>query len=339
MPQSSEQRPTGTPLRIGVIGAGGQLGTCLVREIGASQGADLVFATTRAELDLTDLDGLDGWLDERLDQPGAWPLDVVINAAAHTKVDACESEAELAYQVNALGPAAWAHTLAERDVRFIHLSTDYVFAGDGDRPYREGDPTHPRTVYGKSKRAGEIAVLGTHGTALVVRTSWVFGPGRNFVNAILDQANARRRGEAEGPLRVVDDQVGSPTYARDLAAALVEICISPDLRLRNASGLLHLRNAGETTWFGFAERVLELAGYDAIEIEPVPTSAFKTVAPRPAYSVLDCSRAIDLGIELRDWCAALASYVADRGQCSAVTANTADTATSLGNESVHGVQR
>jgi dTDP-4-dehydrorhamnose reductase len=336
---SREQTPTGTPLRIGVIGAGGQLGTCLVREIEASQGADLAFATTRADLDLRHLGDLDRWLDERLDQLGAWPLDVVINAAAHTKVDACESEAELAYQINGLAPATWAHTLAEREVRFIHVSTDYVFAGEGDRPYREDDPTDPRTVYGKTKRAGEIAVLGTHGNALVVRTSWVFGPGRNFVEAILDQAEARRRGEAEGPLRVVDDQIGSPTSARDLAAALVEICIRPSAELRNARGLLHLRNAGETTWFGFAKRILELAGYGEIEIEPVPTAAFKTVAPRPAYSVLDCSRANRLGIELRDWCDALASYLDDRGQLSAVTVEPAESAKSAGNASVHGVQR
>jgi dTDP-4-dehydrorhamnose reductase len=329
---------TGTPLRIGVIGAGGQLGTCLVREIDVSQGADLAFATTRADLDLRDLDDLDRWLDERLDQTGSWPLDVVINAAAHTKVDACESEPELAYQVNALAPAAWAHSLAERDVRLIHVSTDYVFAGDGDRPYREDDPTNPGTVYGKSKRAGEVAVLGTHGNALVVRTSWIFGPGRNFVEAILEQAEARRRGEAEGPLRVVDDQFGSPTSARDLAAVLVEICVSPVLELRNAKGLLHLRNAGETTWFGFAKRILELAGYGETQIEPVPTGAFKTVAPRPAYSVLDCSRAIQLGIELRDWCDALAGYLDDRGQRPAVSVQSADEAKPFGNESVRGVQ-
>jgi dTDP-4-dehydrorhamnose reductase len=324
---------SGAPLRIGVLGAGGQLGRSLVREIEASMGADLAFATTRAEVDLTKLDVLDDWLDAALARSGGWPLDVVINAAAYTKVDTCETEAELAYQINALAPATLARAFAEREVRFIHVSTDYVFAGDADRPYREVDPTDPRTVYGKSKRAGEIAVLGTHANALVARTSWVFGPGRNFVVAILDQAASRKRGESEGPLRVVDDQLGSPTSARDLASKLVEICIGPDEKLKSAGGLLHLRNAGETTWYGFACEILACAGFDEVEIEPVPTSAFETVAPRPAYSVLDDSVARGLGIEFRSWSEALASYVRERGQLSAAPVER------VRHESVHGVQR
>ena len=339
MTPDNQQKATGRPLRIGVLGAGRQLGTCLVREIEASNGAELAFATTRDSLDLTNLDGLEEWLDETLDRPGAWPLDAVINAAAHTKVDACESEAELAYQVNALGPGAWARSMYEREVRFIHVSTDYVFAGDGDRPYREDDPTDPRTVYGKTKRAGEIAVLGANPSALIARTSWVFGPGRNFVEAILGQAESRRNGDAEGALRVVDDQLGSPTSARDLAAALVELCISPVSELRQAKGLLHLRNAGETTWFGFAEKILDHAGYSDLAIEPVATSAFKTAAPRPAYSVLDCSLAIRLGIEIRHWNEALASYLEVRGQQSAVTAKAEKSSVSSGGGSANGVQR
>lgn len=348
--QSAQVKPTSQvkPLQIGVVGAGGQLGTCLVREIKRSKDAELAFSTLRDDLDLTDLDGLEDWLEGTLDRSGARSLDAVINAAAHTKVDACESEAELAYQVNALAPGVWARTLAGRGARFIHVSTDYVFAGDGDRPYREEDPTDPCTVYGKSKRAGEVAVLGSDPTALVVRTSWVFGPGRNFVEAILDQAAARRRGDAEGPLRVVDDQLGSPTSARDLAAALIEICISPSAELRGVSGLLHLRNAGETTWFGFAKKILEHAGYADLAIEPVATSAFKTAAPRPAYSVLDSSRAKDLGIELRHWNEALASYLEDRGPHSVGTGKTDNTrntkkagnlSESTRDKSANGVQR
>jgi dTDP-4-dehydrorhamnose reductase len=313
----TDQTAIRAPLRIGVIGAGGQLGRSLVREINASSGADLAFAATRADLDLTMLDDLDAWLDATLGKSGAWPLDAVVNAAAHTKVDACETEPELAYQVNALAPAAFAEALMERDVRFLHVSTDYVFSGDQSRPYREDDPTDPRTVYGKTKRAGEITVLGIHASALVVRTSWVFGPGQNFVGAILGQAEARRRGETAGPLRVVDDQVGAPTSAVDLAAALVEICTNSAPDLRGAKGLLNLRNSGETTWYGFAERILELAGYDDVAIEPVETSAFKTVAPRPAYSVLDTSLARDLGIEFRPWFEALESYLGEIGQLPA----------------------
>lgn len=289
-----------TPLRIGVLGAGGQLGRCLVRELEATTDLALAFASTREECDLTETDQVAGWLD-------ALPLrrpDVVVNAAAYTKVDSCESEPALAYQTNALAPAEWARELALRGVRFVHLSTDYVFPGDRDRPYREDDPTDPKTVYGASKRAGEIAVLGSDPTALVVRTSWVFGPGRNFVVAILDQAARRRSGEIVGPLKVVDDQHGAPTSAADLARALLELC-----RRREVRGLLHLRNAGETTWYGFARAILDQAGDPDLVIDPVPTSAFKTTAPRPAYSVLSCERAAGMGIVMRPWGEALHDYL------------------------------
>jgi dTDP-4-dehydrorhamnose reductase len=330
MNPSNDQTATGTPLRIGVLGAGGQLGSCLVRALETLPGAELAFASTRADLDFTVMDDLDDWLDAKLDASGGWPLAAVINAAAYTKVDACEHQAELAYQVNALAPGAWAKTLADRDVRFLHVSTDYVFAGDLDRPYKEDDPTDPRTVYGKTKRAGEISVLGSHPNALVVRTSWVFGPGRNFVRAILDQAEARRRGDAEGPLRVVYDQKGAPTSAADLATALFQLCVGPAAELRNARGLLHLRNRGETTWFDFAAKILELAGYPDIAIEPVPTSAFETVAPRPAYSVLDTTRARELGIEMRDWSEALASYLDESGQLVAAPGERARNVSGIG---------
>jgi len=298
-----------TSLRIGVLGAGGQLGRCLVRGIEAASDLELAFAATRHDIDLTRSEEIAAWLDAR----AATLPDVVVNAAAYTKVDACESEAELAYLTNALAPGAWARELAARDIRFIHVSTDYVFPGDGQRPYREDDPTDPRTVYGSSKRAGEIAVLGTDASALVVRTSWVFGPGRNFVLAILDQAARRRSGELEGPMKVVDDQRGAPTYAADLAEGLLELC-----RLvargeagsaNKTNGLLHLCNAGETTWYGFAQHILEQAGYDEIEIEPVTSEVFETAAPRPAYSLLDCSRAAALGVVMRPWEEALVGYL------------------------------
>lgn len=289
---------------MGVLGASGQLGRCLVRAISAAEDVELAFAATRAEIDLCDTGRIGSWLDGF-----AEPADVVVNAAAYTKVDACETESERAYETNALAPAGWARELSSRGIRFFHVSTDYVFPGDGDRPYREEDATEPRTVYGASKRAGEIAVLGTDPTALVIRTSWVFGPGRNFVVAILDQASRRRRGEAEGPLRVVNDQHGAPTHAADLAEALLALARRGRDGAEPVRGLLHLRNAGETTWFDFAREILDRAGYPEIGIEPVPTSAFETAATRPAYSLLSCRRAADLGIEMRDWREALAAYL------------------------------
>jgi len=319
MTRETDRRANGTPLRVGVLGAGGQLGRCLVRETLAAGDLELAFAATRRDVDLREMDQAAAWLDERAAVGGAEP-DVVLNAAAHTGVDACETESEQAYQVNALAPAEWARALAARGIRFIHVSTDYVFPGDGERPYREDDPSDPRTVYGASKRAGEIAVLGTDPRALVVRTSWVFGPGRNFVAAILEQARKRRAGEAAGPLRVVDDQHGSPTSAADLARTLLQIARRMAAGEAGLSGLLHLRNAGETTWFELARETLSLAGYEEVAIEPVPTSAFPTAATRPAYSVLDCERARALGLELRPWQEALADHLAGPDRPDAVLA-------------------
>ncbi|MFK7897994.1 MAG: dTDP-4-dehydrorhamnose reductase [Myxococcota bacterium] len=302
-------------LRVGVLGAGGQLGRCLVRSIysggGAGDGAieasdfALAFAANRDALDLNDPGAIEPFLDSL--EEGA--PDLVINAAAYTKVDACETETELAYQTNAISPGEWARRLAARGIGFVHLSTDYVFPGDGDRPYREDDPTEPKTVYGASKRAGEVAVLGSHPNALVARTSWVFGPGRNFVVAILDQAAKRRSGEAEGPLRVVSDQQGCPTSAADLADALL-LWARDHAHVEGRAGLLHLSNQGVTTWYGFAREILDQAGYADIEIDPVTSSAFETAAVRPAYSVMSGDRAEALGLAMRPWTDALAGYLA-----------------------------
>ncbi|MHA7839229.1 MAG: dTDP-4-dehydrorhamnose reductase [bacterium] len=308
MKRQSGGKDLSTPLRIGVLGALGQLGRCLVREIEAAPDLELAFAATREEVDLAEPERVPASLARLLGETGADP-EVVVNAAAFTKVDACESESALAYRVNALAPAECARALSERGVRLVHVSTDYVFPGDGTRPYGEDDPSDPRTVYGSSKRAGEVAVLGTDPTALVVRTSWVFGPGRNFVAAVLDQAEKRRRGEVEGPLRVVDDQRGAPTAAADLARALLDVCRRVRSDESRVSGLLHLRNAGEATWWELAREALDRAGYSDVTIDAVPTSAFPTAATRPAYSVLDCARARSLGIEMRPWREALAEHL------------------------------
>lgn len=307
MTEENGQATRETPRRIGVLGAGGQVGRCLVRLIDAAPDLKLCFALTRSDVDLTDSENLDEAIRVQLEQPAASGVEVVINAAAFTKVDACETEAEVAYQTNALAPAEWSRQLAERGVRLIHISTDYVFAGNGTRPYGEGDPTDPKTVYGASKRAGELAVLANDPEALVVRTSWVFGPGRNFVAAIIGQAIKRRKGEAEGPLTVVDDQHGAPTAAEDLSFAL--LAIARQTRDEWGGGLLHLRNRGETTWFGFAREILDQSGFEDIGIDPVPTSAFETPAPRPAFSVLDCSWAESKGIVMPTWDDALKRYL------------------------------
>lgn len=298
------------PLRIGVLGGSGQIGRCLLRAIARADDLALAFAPSRAQLDLGDLDRIESWLDAACPVGGGAAADLVVNAAAFTRVDACEREVELAHHLNARMPTAWARALARRGVRFIHLSSDYVFSGEATRPYREDDATAPRSVYGESKRAGEVGVLGADPEALVVRTSWVFGPGRNFVAAILEQAGKRRSGEASGPIRVVDDQHGRPTAAADLAEALLALGRRGTAGNRWFAGLLHLANAGETTWYGFARAILDRAGFADVAIEPVSTGAFPTAATRPAWSVLDTRRAEALGIRMRPWTDALAGYLA-----------------------------
>lgn len=308
MVDSADGQTLKAPRRIGVVGAGGQLGRCLVRQIESAPDLVASFALTRAELDLSDGAGLADGIARALDEAVGGPPEVVVNAAAYTKIDLCESEQALAYQTNALAPGEWARQLAERRIRLIQVSTDYVFPGEGTLPYREGDATDPRTAYGASKRAGEVAVLGHHPDALVVRTSWVFGPGRNFPLAILDQAQRRRTGEAEGPLTVVDDQHGAPTFAEDLAFALLAIARQDEEQW--GGGLLHLRNGGETTWYAFAREILDQAGFGDVEIEPVPSSTFETAARRPLFSVLDCRWAESKGIVMPPWKDALSRYLA-----------------------------
>ena len=220
-----------------------------------------------------------------------------MNCAALTKVDLCESEPAHAARANAEAPAQLARLCAERGAKFVQLSTDYVFAGDAERPYTEADAPAPRSVYGRSKLAGERAALTAPG-ALVVRTSWLYGCGRNFPAAILAQARAGK------PLRVVADQRGRPTYAADLAEAIV--C----LVAVEASGIVNFANDGEATWLEFARAVLDSSGFADQPIEPLTTEALGLPAPRPRYSVLDLSKARALGIALRPWREALAAYLA-----------------------------
>jgi dTDP-4-dehydrorhamnose reductase len=256
-------------------------------------------AVGHGAVDIGDPDSL-----KRLFDAQGTPPDRVANAAAFTHVDRCESHGEEARRVNALAPGLLAEACRAVGSRFIHVSTDYVFSGDGQRPYREEDPVAPRSAYGRTKLEGEERVRAADSDALVVRTSWVFGHGRNFLGAILDQARLRRRGEVKGPLRVVDDQRGRPTYAVDLAEAIIR------LAGRDARGLYHVANREEASWWDLARACLDASGYEDIEIERITTDSLNLPAPRPAWSVLDCSRAEALGVGLRPWREALAAYLA-----------------------------
>ncbi|MBW2360480.1 MAG: dTDP-4-dehydrorhamnose reductase [Deltaproteobacteria bacterium] len=283
-----------------ITGCNGQLGFALGRQLASYSDAEILAAVDLPEVDVSDADSVTRLFDELHSPP-----EVVLNAAAYTHVDRCEREPELAQRANALAPGLLAEAAARCGAQFVHVSTDYVFPGDADRPYREDDAPGPRSVYGRTKLEGEERVRSVSDRFLVVRTSWVFGRGRNFLAAILDQAQQRRRGEAEGPLRVVDDQRGRPTYAEDLAQGLRALVAA------DADGLVHLAGGGSVaTWWELARACLDAAGFEDLGIDKLRSADLETAAPRPSYSVLDCSRADALGVSLRDWRQAVAAYLA-----------------------------
>lgn len=286
-----------------VLGKNGQLGRCLVRNLAQTPGCNLVAAYGHDELDLGNRDAIMSMSFEAQDDTPLW----VLNAAAYTAVDLCESETDACMAVNGSGPGILAEWCELNDASLVHVSTDYVFAGDATAPYRETDTPAPRTAYGRSKLEGEERVREALPNAWIARTSWVFGPGKNFVGAIVRQGALRDAGKVEGPLRVVDDQLGCPTSADDLAAAITTLT---GLERSREGGLLHLSNAEACSWWDFARAILDGTGYADLAIDRVKTNEFPTPAPRPAYSVLDGSKAIELGIGLRSWREALDDYLA-----------------------------
>ncbi len=282
-----------------VTGSNGQLGRALVQNLERASGCEIVAAVDIDRVDIADPAALERFADGLASTP-----DVLVNAAAFTHVDRCELEPERAQRANVTAPELLAELCCRAGIRLVHVSTDYVFPGDGDRPYTEDDAPAPRSAYGRTKLEGERRVRAASDAFLVVRTSWVFGDGRNFIAAILDQAEKRRLGQVSGPLRVVDDQRGRPTYAVDLAEAI------RTLVEQRAHGLLHVANAGTATWWDLARVALDEAGFADLEIERIGSDELQVDAPRPAWSVLDCSRAEALGAKLRSWPEAVRAYLA-----------------------------
>lgn len=283
--------------RILLFGRGGQVGTEACPRL---ERLGEVIALDHEDVDLRDADAVREIV--RSVRPTA-----IVNAAAYTAVDRAESEPERARAINAVAPAAMAEEAARLGARMVHFSTDYVYPGDGARPYREDDPTGPLGVYGQTKLDGDRAVLASLPDAVVLRTAWVFSPhGHNFVKTMLRLAD-----EGKTHLRVVADQRGTPTSAAllaDGAAAAVEH--------RIPGGVYHLTNAGETTWHGFAEalfaeRARLLPDAPPVTVQPIVTADYPTPARRPAYSVLDCEKWDALGIAARpSWDAALKATLA-----------------------------
>ena len=251
-----------------VTGAGGMLGTDMVAVL-TSRG-EPVTGLDRAGLDVTDAAAVS-------DAIAAGRPDVVVNCAAWTAVDDAEASEEQALAVNAAGAANLAAACAGVGARLVQISTDYVFAGDAGRPYAEDDVPAPRTAYGRTKLAGERAVLDRlPGSGFVVRTAWLYGAhGPSFVGTMIKLEDQRPT------VDVVDDQHGQPTWTVDVARQIVALVHSTA-----APGIYHATSGGQTTWFGLAREIFALLGADPARVRPIPSSALSRPAPRPAYSVL-----------------------------------------------------
>ncbi|WP_405908574.1 dTDP-4-dehydrorhamnose reductase [Streptomyces sp. NBC_00828] len=277
-----------------VTGAGGMLAQDVLARL-AGAGVPAV-AVARADLDITDPAAVRAVLSEH--RPA-----VVVNCAAWTAVDDAETREDDALRINGDGPRHLAEACRELDAVLLHVSTDYVFPGDAEKPYAEDAPTGPRSAYGRTKLVGEQAVLATlPDSGFVVRTAWLYGAGGgNFVRTMI------KLEAVKDTLDVVDDQRGQPTWTVDLADRLV-LLGQAALAGTAPAGVYHGTSSGETTWFGFTQEIFRLLGADAARVRPTTSAAFVRPAPRPAYSVLGHDRWQQAGIEpIRDWSEGLSS--------------------------------
>lgn len=267
-----------------VTGANGQLGSEL-RALASVHPQHNFLFSNRDELDITDAQQVQASF-------AGFKPDYCLNCAAYTAVDKAESEAEAAFQINAAAVKNLAQACARFGARFIHISTDYVFNGVGTEPYREDHPTEPISVYGKSKLQGEQEALAANADVVIIRTSWVYSPyGRNFVKTMLRVMPVRPE------VGVVADQYGSPTYAADLAEALLQIVASGKWE----RGIYHFSNAGAISWHQFAQAIKELSHFSC-HVKALTTAEYPTPVKRPAYSVMNTEKIQNVyGISLKNW--------------------------------------
>ncbi|UCE26379.1 MAG: dTDP-4-dehydrorhamnose reductase [Candidatus Coatesbacteria bacterium] len=282
-------------MRVLVVGHKGMLGRAVIDE-SANADYEEIIGVDLEEIDITDP-------DRAMSAVTYVEPTAVVNCAAYTDVDGCETETELAFLVNGEGPGNLAVACREAGARLVHVSTDFVFDGGKGEPYVEEDEPNPRSVYGSSKLEGERNVSANLEDHVIVRTSWLFGRGgNNFVDKILARAEAGEK------LRVVEDQVGSPTYARHLARAIKQI-LDTDYR-----GTVHAANTGAVSWYGFAEEILAAAGYEA-DLEMITSAELAAPARRPAYSVLNTDKLeILVGEALPPWQVGLEYYLREIGE-------------------------
>lgn len=279
--------------RVLITGANGQLGRAFVSSLDNGDAFD-VYACGHSDLDICDEKAVSQALAD-------FDADILVNCAAYTAVDAAEDHPDQADAINRQAVAALARACRQNTVKMVHFSTDYVFDGQSRRPYRESDATAPLNVYGRSKLAGEKAALTICSDALIIRTAGVYAAwGHNFVRTIYGRLKDHT------PLRVVADQLMSPTEATTLADAVRDIIVSG----KNASGIFNYTNSGEISWYDLAVAIARIGGFDDSTITPISTAEYPAKATRPAYSVLDTSLIRHtFGITIPEWQSALGRVV------------------------------
>jgi len=276
-------------MRVLITGSNGQLGSEIKKLATNYSKLDFIFKDL-PELDICNFEALQAFIMDN-------NINAVINCAAYTAVDKAEEDAEIAEKVNSKGVINIVNALQTVNGKLIHISTDYVFDGDHFLPYKETDPVSPVGVYGETKRAGELAVINSDIDSIVIRTSWLYSSnGNNFVKTML------RLGKEKESLGVIFDQVGTPTYARDLAKTCLEILTGVNaLKISKNGNLYHYSNEGVASWYDFAISIMELGGVNC-KVKPIQTRDYLTLAKRPQYSVLNKSKIkTDFKIEIPYW--------------------------------------
>lgn len=271
-------------MKILITGANGQLGSELRKVLDPAFPAQVIY-TDVAQLDLTDAKAVESFVLNN-------DITHIVNCAAYTAVDRAEEEKMLCASINTDAVKNLALAADKNGAKIIHISTDYVFDGTNHRPYKEADKVNPISQYGTSKRKGETALLALSPEAIIIRTAWLYSSmGNNFVRTML------RLAENNKEIRVISDQIGTPTYARDLAVAILSILQSHQW----VPGVYHYTNEGAASWYDFAKAIFRIAG-KSVKVVPIPTEDYPTPAARPFYSILDKSRIkATYGIEIPHW--------------------------------------
>ena len=278
-------------MKILVTGKNGQLGKSIHKIVTNNEQTDEFVFVGREELDLSSTDSITSYFNHN-------NFDIIINCAAHTAVDKAEEEAVLANQINHLAVAQLAQIAKMQQAKLIHISTDYVFDGESDKPYTETDATNPINIYGKTKLAGEQALKEIMPTdAIIIRTSWVYSEyGNNFVKTML------RLGKQRDELSVVGDQIGSPTYATDLANAILDTMQNKAFKeVEQETQVYHYSNAGEISWYEFAKEIFELADIQC-SVSPITTEQYPTPAKRPKNTLMNKDKIAEtFSVNIPDW--------------------------------------